>query len=45
MLLEGGDTDTNACIVGGMIGAAVGLSNIPSTMKDPVLIFKPGKGK
>ena len=28
--LEGrGDTDTNAAIVGGMIGAAIGLKNIP----------------
>lgn len=25
MLLKGGDTDTNAAIVGGMIGALVGL--------------------
>ena len=24
----GGDTDTNACIVGGMVGAYVGISNI-----------------
>tara|TARA_B110000285_G_C14597016_1_gene368938 strand:- start:98 stop:205 length:108 start_codon:yes stop_codon:yes gene_type:complete len=26
---EGGDTDTNAAIVGGMIGALVGLKKIP----------------
>ena len=25
MLLKGGDTDTNACIVGGLIGAAIGF--------------------
>ena len=25
----GGDTDTNACIVGGMVGALVGLKSIP----------------
>ena len=25
----GGDTDTNACIVGGMVGALVGLKYIP----------------
>ncbi len=25
----GGDTDTNACIVGGMIGALVGVENLP----------------
>lgn len=29
----GGDTDTNACIVGGLIGAIVGDSNIPNDMK------------
>ena len=28
MLSEGGDTDTNACIVGGMIGAALGLKGL-----------------
>jgi hypothetical protein len=26
----GGDTDTNACIVGGMVGAALGYSRIPT---------------
>eukprot|EP01083_Nonionella_stella_P207094 752643_1 len=26
---EGGDSDTNACIVGGLLGAYHGLSNIP----------------
>ena len=30
IISKGGDTDTNACIVGGMIGAAIGLENIPS---------------
>ena len=25
VIIEGGDTDTNACIVGGLIGAAIGL--------------------
>lgn len=29
MLMEGGDTDTNAAIVGGMIGALVGFNGIP----------------
>jgi ADP-ribosylglycohydrolase len=29
MLIEGGDTDTNAAIVGGMIGALVGFNGIP----------------
>ena len=29
VLSKGGDTDTNACIVGAAIGAAVGLDNLP----------------
>ena len=29
ILLRGGDTDTNAAIVGGMIGAIIGLKNLP----------------
>jgi len=36
-LSGGGDTDTNACIVGGLIGAACGARAIPETMKQPVL--------
>ena len=28
----GGDTDTNACIVGGMLGALCGIKNIPDNM-------------
>ena len=35
-LLVGGDTDTNACIVGALIGAAVGAANIPPAMKHAV---------
>jgi hypothetical protein len=26
---EGGDTDTNACIVGGLVGAILGFKNLP----------------
>lgn len=37
ILLMGGDTDTNAAIVGGMIGALHGASSIPDSMKTPVL--------
>ena len=33
----GGDTDTNACIVSGLMGALVGLSNIPPEMISRVL--------
>ena len=29
---EGGDTDTNACIVGGMLGALFGIKFLPSYM-------------
>lgn len=38
-LMMGGDTDTNAAIVGGMIGALHGASHIPEYMKDPVVAF------
>ena len=38
-LLAGGDTDTNAAIVGGMIGALVGYHGIPDEIKMPVLEF------
>jgi ADP-ribosylglycohydrolase len=39
-LMCGGDTDTNACIVGGVMGAYWGESHIPSSMKVPVLTFQ-----
>lgn len=39
MLREGGDTDTNAAIVGGLIGAHVGFNRIPQSYKDAVLNF------
>ena len=29
VLEQGGDTDTNAAIVGGMLGALVGFTNLP----------------
>ncbi len=35
----GGDTDTNAAIVGGMLGALHGAEGIPKYMADPVLQF------
>jgi ADP-ribosylglycohydrolase len=38
-LMLGGDTDTNACIVGGLIGAYWGEPKIPLSMKLPVLEF------
>lgn len=36
---QGGDADTNACIVGGMMGALFGLSLIPRNMLNKVLRF------
>ena len=36
-LLGGGDTDTNACIVGGLLGARDGASKIPAAMRSAVL--------
>jgi ADP-ribosylglycohydrolase len=36
-LLGGGDTDTNACIVGGLIGALHGVSTIPTVMTRALL--------
>lgn len=35
----GGDTDTNGCIVGGMVGALVGIHNIPEHMINKLLKF------
>lgn len=34
---EGGDTEANACIVGGLLGALVGLDHIPKHMLEKVL--------
>jgi len=36
---EGGDTDTNAAIVGGMLGALVGIKELPLDMVMKVLDF------
>ncbi|HSF18797.1 MAG TPA: ADP-ribosylglycohydrolase family protein [Vicinamibacteria bacterium] len=44
-LLRGGDTDTNACIAGGLIGVACGAEAIPETMKAPVLECDTGRGR
>ena len=35
--MGGGHTDTNACIVGGLIGAAVAVDDIPENMRHAVL--------
>jgi len=39
VLLLGGDTDTNACIVAGVIGTAQGLSNIDEAWITKVCVF------
>lgn len=44
-LSGGGDTDTNACIVGGLVGAAVGVDEIPQKMRDAVLNCDTSLGK
>lgn len=44
-LLGGGDTDTNACIVGGLLGARFGVGAIPSNMKEAVLGCDTHRGK
>jgi hypothetical protein len=36
----GGDTDTNAAICGGILGAINGYDDIPDYMKNPVLSYK-----
>ena len=38
---QGGDTDTNACIIGGLLGAAEGQEAIPSASLAAVLAFSP----
>ncbi len=40
MLKQGGDTDTNCCIVGGMLGALHGFKGIPEDVKNQVLSFE-----
>ena len=44
-LLGGGDTDTNACIVGGLIGTAVAIDGIPEKMSHSVLNCDTSLGK
>lgn len=39
-MLQGGDTDTNAAIVGGILGAADGYSELPPEMKKRLKTLK-----
>lgn len=45
VLAVGGDTDTNACIVGGLVGARVGWEGIPRSMSQAVLDCDTTKGR
>lgn len=45
ILAGGGDTDTNACIVGGLIGAADGSDVIPAEMAKAVIECDTSKGQ
>lgn len=44
-LQGGGDTDTNACIVGGLVGALHGIGGIPEAMWRAVTECDTGKGQ
>ena len=44
-LLQGGDTDTNACIVGALLGACVGYSSLPQEQVNKMLSCDISKGK
>jgi ADP-ribosylglycohydrolase len=41
----GGDTDTNACIVGGLMGAFWGANQLPLAMREKVLQCNTSKGR
>lgn len=43
-LLKGGDTDTNACIVGGLLGALHGLDSLPKDMVRKLMRCNTKKG-
>jgi ADP-ribosylglycohydrolase len=44
-LVRGGDTDTNACIVGGLLGALHGMDKIPVSALDKVLACETHHGQ
>jgi ADP-ribosylglycohydrolase len=43
-LAGGGDTDTNACIVGGLVGARWGCAAVPVAMREAVLACDTSRG-
>lgn len=44
-ILQGGDTDTNACITGALIGAVEGIQNVPSAWSLAVQSARASKGE
>jgi ADP-ribosylglycohydrolase len=44
-LVGGGDTDTNACIVGGLVGALHGEPGVPHSMAEAVMSCDTAKGR
>ena len=44
-LLKGGDTDTNACIVGGLVGASLGLASLPERSLNKLFECETSKGQ
>ena len=45
VLLKGGDTDTNACIVGSMLGAYLGFEGLPQDKVEKVFAVDTSKGR
>jgi ADP-ribosyl-[dinitrogen reductase] hydrolase len=43
-LAGGGDTDTNACIIGGLLGAAEGFSSLPMDSVEKLLLSDDSRG-
>lgn len=43
--MKGGDTDTNACIVGGLVGCIVGFKRLPPGKIIKMLNLNLAKGK
>lgn len=45
VISKGGDTDTNACIVGGLVGSMVGFRNLPQDLLCTMLNLDLSSGK
>jgi ADP-ribosylglycohydrolase len=43
--LGGGDTDTNGCIIGGLLGAFHGVEKLPENLRDAIMNCDPMKGR